>query len=91
MADVTIITGASAGIGADLAREAAKRGWNLVLTARREERLTALAEELTSAHRISADVVTADLAAPGGPNTLIEAVIAKGHQIDGLINNAGFG
>ena len=91
MAGITIITGASAGIGADLAREAAKRGWHLVLTARREDRLRLLAEEISTKHGVNAHVITADLRLPDGPQALLANVADGGHHVDGLINNAGFG
>ena len=84
-----LITGASAGIGAALARECAGRGYDLILTARREGPLKALAEELTQ-HGVVATVLTTDLAEPGAPARLVEAIDARGLSADGLINNAGF-
>ncbi len=91
MADLTIITGASAGIGADMARECAKRGWDLALVARRRDRLEALAAELRAAHGVTIVVQEADLTDAAACSGLIEALAADGHNIDGLINNAGFG
>ena len=85
-----LITGASAGIGAALARECAGRGHDLILTARREGPLQALAEDLTAKHGVVASVVVADLAEPGAPAALVEAIAARGLSADGLINNAGF-
>ena len=85
-----LITGASAGIGAALARECAGRGYDLILTARREGPLRALTEELTAQHGVVASVVVADLAEPGAPAALLEAITARGLTADGLINNAGF-
>jgi len=85
-----LITGASAGIGAALARECARRDHDLILTARREGALLALAEDLTAQHGVLASVVTADLAQPGAPSRLVEAIKARGLSVDGLINNAGF-
>ena len=83
---VTLVTGASSGIGELLAREAAKRGHRLVLTARRGDRLQALAGELGGA-----DVIAADLADLQGP-AAIEAMLAeRGLSVDVLINNAGLG
>ena len=84
-----LITGASAGIGAALAREYAGRGWNLVLVARREERLRALAEELKAAHGTTSTVISADLFSESAVPDLMTAV--GGMQVDGLINNAGYG
>ena len=85
-----LITGASAGIGAALARECASRGYDLILTARREGPLQALAEDLTAKHGVTASIVVADLAEPGAPAALVEAIKARGLSVDGLINNAGF-
>lgn len=85
-----LITGASAGIGAALARECAARGYDLILTARREEPLKALAEQLMAQHGVAASVITADLAEPEAPAVLIEAIAARSLSVDGLVNNAGF-
>lgn len=84
-----LITGASAGLGAALAREYAGRGWNLVLLARREERLTALAAELSAAHDTQSRVIAADLFSDTAVPDLMSAL--AGTQIDGLVNNAGYG
>ncbi len=86
-----LITGASAGIGEACAREWARRGWNLVLTARRTDRLEALAESLANEHGCEAVVLAADLADPLAPVQLVEALATHGLTIDGLINNAGYG
>jgi len=84
-----LITGASAGIGAEFARALARDGLSCVLTARREERLRALATELEQRYQVATRVVTADLADPAGADQLIEAI--KDLQISVFINNAGFG
>ncbi|GGX67839.1 dehydrogenase [Litorimonas cladophorae] len=84
-----LITGASAGIGAALAREYASRGWNLVLVARREERLHALAEELKARYDVESHVFGADLFSETAVPDLM-AVLGD-LQVDGLINNAGYG
>ena len=89
--EVALVTGASSGIGADLARELAQRGFDLVLTARRVDRLEALRGELTTAHGVQVDVVPADLATPEGAASLIQRTEALGRPISFLANNAGFG
>ncbi|MEJ6789459.1 SDR family oxidoreductase [Brevundimonas sp. BR2-1] len=86
---VVLVTGASAGIGAALARVYAEHGWDLVLTARREAPLEALAEELSHTSAAST-VLTEDLADPAAPRRLFGALQDRGLHIDGLINNAGF-
>lgn len=86
-----LITGASAGIGAALAREYASRGWNLVLTARRTDRLQAMKEEVEDAHGVAVDHVTADLMEEGAVDAMLAEIAAKGLTIDGLANNAGYG
>jgi short-subunit dehydrogenase len=86
-----LVTGASAGIGVALARELAAGGTNLLLTARREERLEALAQELRVAHHIRAEVIAADLARMGGPQGIFAYTQEKGIEVELLINNAGFG
>ncbi len=86
-----LVTGASTGIGAEFARRLAERGADLVLVARSEDKLIALAAELEAAHPIRAIPVAADLSAPGAIDTLIGKVAAHGVEIDVLINNAGFG
>jgi short-subunit dehydrogenase len=84
-----LITGASAGIGAAFARHLAAEGHNLVLVARREDRLTALADELTTRHSVRCDVVAADLADRDAPAAIMERTRALGVDIDILVNNAG--
>lgn len=86
-----LVTGASAGIGKAFAELLAAKGYGLVLTARRRERLDDLARELTQRHGIPTHVVVADLAEPDAPARIAEAVRAQGLQIDVLINNAGYG
>ena len=86
-----LVTGASAGIGADIARDLARRGYGVTLVARREERLTALARELTDAHGVRAEPLACDVADPAGRVVLEGAVAALGLRVDLLVNNAGFG
>ncbi len=91
MAETALITGASAGIGKELATLFAKDGIGLVLVARRRDRLEALASELTAAHGVSVLVVDEDLSDPTSPPRIVEAVDREGLVVDYLVNNAGFG
>jgi short-subunit dehydrogenase len=84
-----LITGASSGIGAELARVCAAHGHNVVLVARREPELRALAAAVAKEHGVEARVLTADLADPAAPRAIFQAM--AGANIDLLINNAGFG
>jgi uncharacterized protein len=86
-----LITGASAGIGTALARELAAGGTNLVLTARRRDRLAGLAGELSAKHDIRTLVCVADLAQPAGPREIFSFTESKNISLDLLVNNAGFG
>jgi hypothetical protein len=86
-----LVTGASAGIGRALAEQLAAAGANLILTARRKERLAELAAQLASNHNIQADAFAADLADPGAPAAIFAFTQGKGIHVDVLINNAGFG
>ncbi|HEV2276502.1 MAG TPA: SDR family oxidoreductase, partial [Acidobacteriaceae bacterium] len=86
-----LVTGASAGIGEAIARELAEAGAHLILTARRAERLQALAEELGAKHSIQTQVVIADLREQEAPRRIFEATEGAGRTVDLLVNNAGFG
>jgi short-subunit dehydrogenase len=88
---LSLVTGASAGIGTAFARALAARGHDLVLTARRTERLEALAGELRQRHGIEATVLSADLADPSAPRVLCEELQRRGLAVDWLVNNAGYG
>jgi len=83
-----LVTGASSGIGAELAKLCAADGYNLVLVARREDRLAQLAATLAGTHGIQARVLAADLADPAAPPAIFAQI--RGEPIDILINNAGF-
>jgi short-subunit dehydrogenase len=89
--ELALVTGASSGIGAELARLLAARGANLVLTARRLDRLQSLADELTTRHAITATPIASDLNTPDGADRLVEELAARGLNPSILINNAGFG
>ena len=86
-----LITGASSGIGEEFARRLAERGMNLIVAARRIERLQSLADELTESHGVTVHPVGVDLLADGEPDGLLAEVEKLGHAIDLLVNNAGFG
>jgi uncharacterized protein len=86
-----LITGASAGIGVALARELAAGGANLVLTARRRDRLESLAQELVAKHKIKTAVFAADLSEPSAPEKIHAFTREQGIEVELLINNAGFG
>ena len=86
-----LITGASSGIGEAFADVFAAAGFNLVITARREDRLRAIAERLQTRFGTRVDVIVADLSRPDAPATLCEGIAAQGRTIDVLVNNAGFG
>ncbi|MEP7065210.1 MAG: SDR family oxidoreductase [Gemmatimonadota bacterium] len=87
---LALVTGASSGIGADLARELVRHGHDVVLTARRAVELEALAIELRALGAV-ATVMPKDLAAPGAARALASDIDARGLHVDVLINNAGFG
>ncbi len=86
---IAMITGASSGIGEELAKNLASRGFNLILTARRAERLKEIKEKLTSVFDVKVKIICADLSITSECKRLYEEV--KGVRIDMLINNAGFG
>lgn len=86
-----LITGASSGIGVELARLFAANGDHVVLAARREDRLKALAEELAAKHGVRTEAIAADLAKPDGAKKLAIEAGRRGLVVDVLVNNAGFG
>jgi short-subunit dehydrogenase len=86
-----LVTGASSGLGVDFARELAARGANLVLVARRKDRLEALAGSLRKDHGVTVTVMAMDLTDPAAPQALFQATTGGGAQVDILVNNAGFG
>lgn len=89
--ETVLITGASSGIGRELARLFAADGAELVLIARSEGRLHELADELAVEHGVTAQVVPADLSQPSGPDEIMAALAQRHIEVDVLVNSAGFG
>lgn len=89
--NTTLITGASTGIGAAFARKLARRGRNVLLVARSEDKLVALCNELGRSSGIRAQYVVMDLTEPDAPERLLEETKTRALEIDMLVNNAGFG
>ena len=88
---VTLITGASAGIGTELARVFASRGHRVALVARRADRLEALAAEITAAGGKAPIIIPCDLAQPDSGDQIATALAASGVEVEYVVNNAGFG
>lgn len=86
-----LITGASAGLGLEMARLLAKDGHGLVLVARRRDKLEEIAAELRKAHDVKVLVVAADLGDPAAPAEVLRQVEAAGIEVGLLVNNAGYG
>ena len=88
---VALITGASAGIGTELARVFASRGHRVALVARRADRLTALAGEIVAAGGAAPIVIACDLTQTGAGDTIADALAAAGVEVEYVVNNAGYG
>ncbi len=86
-----LVTGPSAGIGREIARQLAAAGAHLVLTARRRDRLQELAAEVRTRHGVRAEMLLADLATPQAPQAIFDFTREKGIDLELLVNNAGFG
>lgn len=86
-----LVTGASSGLGFDFASILAEHGCNVVLVARREQRLAQLATELRERHGVAAHVIAQDLSELGAPQRVFDRVRELGVEVDILVNNAGFG
>lgn len=86
-----LITGASSGIGEAFAKALAAKGANLILVARSGDRLRKLASQLNRQFKVETQVIVADLSDPKSPQKVSAATTQKGHSVDVLINNAGFG
>jgi len=91
MNKTALITGASSGIGKELARVHSKTGGDSIIVARRESKLNELKDELESEYNINCTTIVKDLSVPGAAKELYDEVQSKGLQVDYLINNAGFG
>jgi uncharacterized protein len=85
-----LVTGASSGIGTEIARELARRGHGVVLVARRKERLDALAEELRGEYGVRAETIASDLAKPASRSRIPGRITELGLEVEILVNNAGF-
>ncbi len=85
-----LVTGASAGIGSEIARLLAERGYTLVLVARRKDRLAALAEEFSDQHGVRVETIAADLGKPTPRGKIPGRIVELGLEVDILVNNAGF-
>jgi uncharacterized protein len=88
---LALVTGASSGIGAEMARDLAQRGHDLILVARRAQAMEALAAQLRQAHGATCTVIAQDLAAPGGVAALVMQLQSLKLEPEVLINNAGLG
>lgn len=91
MPGTTLVTGASSGIGRELARLAAKDRRDVVLVARRRERLEALADELTNRYGVAAEILSADLSLPDSPARVFAQAQERRGPIEVLVNDAGLG
>jgi hypothetical protein len=87
---IALITGASSGLGAEFARQLAREGYALVLTARRKEKLDALAQEIQAKYEVNAEILLADLSLDAGIET-VERRINELEHVELLVNNAGYG
>lgn len=88
---LVLITGASAGIGEEFARQYAQRGWDVALTARRADRLDKLARQIEADYRVATLTIPEDLGNEGAVDRILAAVTETGRHVDGLVNNAGYG
>lgn len=88
---LALVTGASAGIGAAFAKIYASHGYDVALTARRQDRLDRFADEIRLRHGVEALTIAVDLAEAGAPAQILEHLSAHGRHVDALVNNAGYG
>ena len=86
-----LITGASSGIGLEIAKNLASKGFNLVITARREERLKKISNEISHEFNVHVDFIAVDLSHIDAPSNIFTFCSEKNYKIEVLINNAGYG
>src|SRR5919202_6562744 len=86
-----LVTGASSGIGAEIARGLARRGHGVTMAARREDRLRELAEEISAEHDVRVETISLDVTDVDARNRLKDDIAARGLTVEVLVNNAGFG
>lgn len=91
MKNTALITGASSGIGKELAIIHASKGGDLIIVARRKDKLKSLKEEITKTYQVKVEIIVKDLTQPNAPKEIYDEVNQLGIQVDYLINNAGFG
>jgi short-subunit dehydrogenase len=91
MNNYALITGASSGIGLEIAKLLASKGFNLVITARRKERLLALKNEISTKYAVNCDFISCDLSQKNAPKKIFEFCEKNNYQIEILVNNAGYG
>ncbi len=91
MKEYILITGASSGIGLEIAKQLAAKNFNLILVARSEEKLTQLKNELIANFKVDAEYLLFDLSEPNSATDLYDLIKEKNYLVTGLINNAGFG
>lgn len=86
-----LITGASAGIGEEFAKQYAALGWDLALTARRADRLEKLARDMEEKHQVATIVISQDLSRASSVDSILKEISEAGRHVDGVVNNAGYG
>ena len=86
-----LITGASSGIGLEIAKNLAKRGYNLILTARRHDLLEKIAKEIKENNNVNVDLISKDLSNSNSPQEIFDFCNAKNYKVNFLVNNAGYG
>ena len=86
-----LVTGASSGIGLKIAQIFAEKGYNIILTARRKDKLKEFAESISNSHKVKVDFIPSDLSDPAAPQDIYNFCKNNNYQIDILVNNAGYG